>query len=83
MMGPRNYYITHLTKQIRKGGVYEVTIEDPKHRLFGLRELIYLVRDEDHLKKVCSEFDCIDTGYFDQKMFDMFYYNHCYTSSLC
>lgn len=71
MMGPKNYYIKHHAKQIHPGGVYEISIDDPKHRLYGNRELIYLVRDEDHLKDLFSEFECITTGYFDHAMFDM------------
>jgi len=71
MLGPKSYYITEKTKKIHKGKIHEVTIEDPSHRLYGLKELIYLVRDENELKDLFSEFECITTGYFDQKMFDM------------
>ena len=31
----------------------------------------YLVRDEDELKGLFSEFECLSVGYFDQKMFDL------------
>ena len=71
MMGPKNYYITHHAKQIHMGKVYEIAIEDPAYRLYGVRELIYLVRDVDELKSLFSEFECLSTGYFDQSMFDM------------
>lgn len=71
MMGPKNYYITHHVKQIHDKRVYEITIDDPSHRLAGLRELIYLVRDQDDLVSLFSEFECITTGYFDESMFDV------------
>ena len=71
VMGPKNSYITHRAKQIYDGRVYEIRIEDPEHRLYGLRELIYLVRDEQELKDLFSQFECVTTGYFDQAMFDM------------
>ncbi len=71
MMGSYNNYITHHTKQIHNGRVYEIRIEDPDHRLSGVSEIIFLVRDRDDLKDLFSEFDCISTGYFDQSMFEM------------
>lgn len=71
MMGPNNYYIRYIAKQIHDGNVYEIKFEDPAHRLHGLHEMIYLVRDEDELKSLFSEFECITTGYFDQRMFDL------------
>lgn len=71
MMGPRNYYIVYHARQIRDGKVYQIRIDDPSHRLHGLHEEIYLVRDEDELKSLFDEFDCVTTGHFEQKMFDM------------
>ena len=70
MMGPDNYYIKYHAKQIHPGGVYEVVIDDPKSYLNGNRELIYVVKDEEHLKNLFSEFECLTTGYFDVSMFD-------------
>ncbi len=66
VMGPPNYLMTHHTKQIHNGETYEVRTEDPSYRL-----LVYLVRDQDHLKRLFSDFDCITTGHFSQGMFDM------------
>lgn len=71
MMGPRNHYITHHAKQIHGGRVYEIEMDDPSHRLYGLRELIYLVKDTDELASLFSEFECVNTGYFDQSMGDL------------
>ena len=71
VLGPKNYYITYHTKQIHDRRVYEVVIDEPGHRLFGLRELIYLVRDEADLKNLFSDFECVTSGYYDQRMFDM------------
>ena len=51
--------------------IHEVVIDDPNHRLAGLHEMIYLVETEDELKSLFSDFKCITTGYFDQKMFDV------------
>lgn len=70
MLGPKNYYITHHAKAIYDN-VYEVRIEDKNHRLYGVQELIYLVRDENELADLFSVFDCVSTGFFDQKMFDL------------
>lgn len=71
MCGARNYYFTHHTKQIHRGETCEVVIEDPCHRLYGLRELVYVVRDEEHLRRLFSDFECVNVGYFDMSMFDM------------
>jgi SAM-dependent methyltransferase len=70
VMGPKNYYMTEKTKNVY-GKVHEIVFDDPKHRLYGLRELIYLIETEDELKDMFSEFECITTGYFDQRMFDV------------
>lgn len=70
MMGPQNYYITHHAKQIHAGRIYEVKVEG-EHRLSGVQHYYYLVRDEDELKRLFSEFECLSVGYFDQKMFDL------------
>jgi SAM-dependent methyltransferase len=71
MMGPRNYYITTHTQRILGGHVHDVRITDRKHRLYGVHEMIYLVRTRQELKELFSEFECLSTGYFDQAMFDM------------
>ncbi len=71
MMGPRNYYITDYTKRIVTEHVHDVRIDDPGHRLHGVRELVYLVRTRSELKSLFSMFSCLSTGYFDQQMFDM------------
>lgn len=71
MYGSYNYYMTHHTKQIHNGETYEVRIEDPAHRLCGLKELVYVVRDEAELKDLFSDFGWLTTGYYDQAMFDM------------
>ena len=71
MMGPTNYYMRYYAKSIHNQSVYEIKFEDPSHRLHGLHEMIYLVRDEDELKSLFDEFECLTTGYFDQRMFDV------------
>lgn len=70
MMGPQNYYITHHTQKVNKG-VYDIAITEKGHRLYGVKESIYLIRDEEHLKEVFEEFECLSIGHFDQGMFDM------------
>jgi len=70
MMGPKNYYITKHTKSVSKG-VHDVRIEDRDHRLLGVHEMIYMIKDEDHLLESFNMFEPITTGYFDQAMFDM------------
>lgn len=71
MMGPRNHYISHHAKQIHGQRVYEIEIDDQSHRLYGLRELIYLVKDTDELVSLFSEFECVNIGYFDQSIGDL------------
>jgi len=71
MYGARHYYFTHHTKRIHDSETCEVVIEDPSHRLYGLRELVYVVRDEEHLKRLFSDFECVNVGYFDMCMFDV------------
>lgn len=71
MMGPQNYYITHHLKQVHGGRVFEIAIEDKSHRLYGVRELILIVRDEDDCRNLFDAFTPLSIGHFDQKMFDM------------
>lgn len=71
VMGPKNYYMTEKTIRIHDGKIHEVEINVPNHRLYGLKEMIYLVETEDELKDLFSDFKCITTGYFDQRMFDV------------
>ncbi len=72
VLGARNYYFTHFTRQFHnKGQTSEVVIDDPSHRLYGLREMIYVVRDEAHLKRLFSDFEPVNIGYFDMSLFDM------------
>jgi len=71
VIGPKNYYIRYHTKRVLEGGVHEMIMDAPGHRLEGLRELFFLTRSEEHLKDIFSEFNCVTTGYFDQAMFDM------------
>lgn len=71
MMGPANDYIRYGAKQIHDNRLYEIRIDDPNHRLYSLHEMIYLARDEDELKDLFSEFECLTTGYLDQRMFDL------------
>ena len=72
MMGPRNYYITHYLKQVHGERVYEISIQDKKHRLYGVRELILVVRDEEDLCALFDVFEPVTVGYFDQQMFDLY-----------
>ncbi|HOE56328.1 MAG TPA: class I SAM-dependent methyltransferase [Bacillota bacterium] len=71
MMGPYNYYITHHLKQVHNEKIYEISIDDKNHRLYGVKELIYKVKDEEHLCKIFDMFEPVTVGYFDQKMFDL------------
>lgn len=71
MMGPKNYYITYHTKNIVSPNIYEVKIEQAGHRLNGVKELVYLVRDENELTDLFSAFETVTTGYYDQRMFDL------------
>ena len=72
MMGKRNYYITHFLKQIHGERVYEINIQDKNHRLYGVKELILAVRDEEDLCSLFDVFEPVTVGYFDQKMFDLY-----------
>lgn len=70
MMGRQNYFLTHHATAIKGGPVYEVTM-DPAHRLTGLRQFIYAVRDQQELTSLFDEFECLSIGHFDQGIFDM------------
>lgn len=71
MVGPKNHYITHHVKQVYDDRIYDVRIEDEKHRLNGVRELIFLIKDEEDLAQIFSDFEPVSIGYFDQKMMDL------------
>ncbi|WP_339206560.1 class I SAM-dependent methyltransferase [Paenibacillus sp. FSL K6-3182] len=72
MMGPQNYYITHHLKKIHHERIYEISIDDKAHRLNGVKELIYTVKDEEDLCQLFDTFEPVTVGYFDQKMFDLY-----------
>jgi SAM-dependent methyltransferase len=65
MMGQTCYYISKYTKKVHNDRIHEVLIDEPGHRLFGHKELIYVVRDKDDVKNLFSDFNCITTGYTD------------------
>lgn len=69
--GPTNSYIRYHTKQIHHGNIYEIRIEDKTHRLYGLHEFVYCVRDIDELINLFSMFQPLTTGYYDISMFDI------------
>lgn len=69
--GPSNSYIRYHAKQIHDGNIYEIRIEDKKHRLYGLHEFVYCVRDVDELLSLFSMFEPLTTGYYDISMFDI------------
>ena len=71
MMGMENYYIKYYARHIHRGSIYEISIEDPKHRLAGVHEMIYAVRDEDELRSLFSMFEPVTIGHFEQRMFDL------------
>ena len=71
LYGAMNYYFTHHIKQIHGDRVYEIRVDDPSHRLYGLRELVFVVRDKEELIDLFSEFECVTTGYYDARIFDM------------
>ena len=70
MCGPQNQFIKYHTKQIHNGRVHEIWIDDPTHRIAGSWGLAYLVRDEEELVDLFSEFECLTTGRFELSMFD-------------
>ncbi|HPF98918.1 MAG TPA: class I SAM-dependent methyltransferase [Kiritimatiellia bacterium] len=71
MMGPKNYYIREHVKKVVGKRLCDVRIEDRAHRLYGVHEMIYLVKTRKELVSLFSEFECLSVGYFDQAMFDM------------
>lgn len=71
MMGPKNYYITEKTARIHDGNIHEIIIEDKTQRLHGTHRYIYLASGKDELVDLFSDFECIDVGYFDQKILDI------------
>jgi SAM-dependent methyltransferase len=70
MMGPSHHYIRYHATAILDGRVFMAEIEPP-HRLAGLKQMIFLVRDEEECADVFSAFECVDVGYFDQRMLDL------------
>lgn len=70
MMGVKNDYIAKHTKEI-KNNIHEISIDNPKHRLNGVKEFIYPVKDEKELINLFSEFECISAGHFEQSMLDL------------
>lgn len=70
MMGTKNDYISKYSKSI-KGNIHKVLVDTIGHRLEGTEEEIYNINNEDELKDLFSEFECISTGYFNQSMLEM------------
>lgn len=73
MMGPSHYYITDHLQRIHDGRIYEIEIKDKNHRLYGVKQLILLPRDEADLCSLFDAFEPVTVGSLDQRMFDI----HC------
>lgn len=71
MLGARNYYYTHHLAAIHDGETCEIRIQDKSHHLNGLHEMMYIVRDEEQLKHIFSDFEPINIGYFDHSLLDV------------
>lgn len=73
MMGQRNYYFVYHTRKIlsKDGNQHEIEILDKNHRLYGLHEIIYFIRDEKELIELFDVFEPIDIGFFEIKIFDL------------
>jgi len=69
MVGNKNSLINNYSNEIH-GDMREILCDDPSHRLYGLHQFILVVKDKKDLKNLFSEFECIATGYFDDKLCD-------------
>lgn len=70
LMGLSHYYLTcHAVRM--EGGVWEVAITEPGHRLFGQREIVVPVRDATHLHDLFVDFEPMTIGHYDFSMFDV------------
>ena len=68
MLGAKNYYISDKeNNELVDNDIYRIRFEDA-HRLSGYHQVIYVIRDELHLRDVFDMFECISIGYFDQSM---------------
>jgi SAM-dependent methyltransferase len=70
MMGLRNYYCSGKLARNLGDDVYEVVIEGA-NRLSGFHQVIYAVRDDEHLRDLFGNFEPLTTGYVDQSLFDL------------
>jgi len=71
MMSSKHYYICKHSKNIHDSKIHEISIDILGHRLNGVHEVIYVIDDEHELMSMFDMFDCLDVGYFDQKIFDL------------
>lgn len=71
-MAPRKYYVTHHLKEVHGERIYEIRIQDKDNSLYGLKEMILVVRDEQSLCELFDMFEPVTVGYFNQKMFDVY-----------
>lgn len=69
MMGPKNDYIARYGKETGPNR-FEVYLGSG-HRLKNRREIIQVVRDNEHLTDLFSAFAPISAGYFDQSMMEL------------
>ena len=69
MMAPRDVYISKHGTKIEED-IYEVRIAGD-HRLAGWHNVVYVTRDQAHLKALFNMFEPISTGYYDQSLFDI------------
>ena len=68
---PDNYHATKMTKEILDGDIHHILFDAPSHRVFGLEEFIYVIKDEDELESIFPCFDTLSIGYCAGKMFDL------------
>lgn len=69
MMGTRSNYIVQGHAKPVSGDIYEIHVKSG--RMAGIHEIVYIVKDEDHLTDLFSEFDTVTVGYFRMAQFDL------------
>lgn len=68
MMGPRNYWITDHGREIAPD-TYAIHLDSA--RLGHRRDVVYIARDEDHLRSLFPGLRPLTVGWFEQAMFEL------------
>ncbi len=70
MMSPKNNFLQDYIRS-RQGKIVDADVKDPNDRLYGSREIIYVIDQKEELTELFPDFECLNIGSFETSLFDL------------